>query len=91
MSDWPDLRELKLVLIGNTNVGKTCIAKTATTGSFSNDTTPTPGASYLTKVMRVDGIDVRLQIWDTAGQERYRGMTPMYLRGAHSEIGRAHV
>jgi small GTP-binding protein len=81
-----ELREMKLVLVGNTSVGKTCIAKTATTGSFVDDTTPTLGASYLSKLVRIDESDVRLQIWDTAGQERYRGMTPMYFRGAHAAI-----
>jgi small GTP-binding protein len=36
--------------------------------------------------VRIDNTEVRLQIWDTAGQERYRGMTPMYFRGAHEAI-----
>jgi Ras-related protein Rab-5C len=79
-------REMKLVLVGNTCVGKTCVAKVATTGTFSEDSTPTLGASYVSKLVRLDDVEVRLQIWDTAGQERYRGMTPMYFRGAHSAI-----
>jgi Ras-related protein Rab-5C len=78
--------EMKLVLVGNTSVGKTCIAKMATTGEFGEDSAPTLGASYMSKVVHVDNVEVRLQIWDTAGQERYRGMTPMYFRGAHAAI-----
>jgi Ras-related protein Rab-5C len=81
-----EAREMKLVLVGNTSVGKTCIAKMATTGAFVDDSAPTLGASYVSKLVRVDSTDVRLQIWDTAGQERYRGMTPMYFRGAHVAI-----
>jgi Ras-related protein Rab-5C len=79
-------REMKLVLVGNSNVGKTCIARMATTGNFTEDANATIGASYVSKVIRVDNIDVRLQIWDTAGQERYRGMTPMYFRGAQAAV-----
>ena len=75
-------KELKIVLVGHANVGKTCIVKRATTQTFSEDTAPTLGASYVSKLVPVNGTDIRLQIWDTAGQERYRGMTPMYYRGA---------
>jgi Ras-related protein Rab-5C len=81
-----ETREMKLVLVGNTSVGKTCIAKMAATGAFADSSVPTLGASYLSKLVRVDDIEVRLQIWDTSGQERYRGMTPMYFRGAHVAI-----
>jgi len=77
-----DTRELKLVLVGQTSVGKTCIVKKTTTGSFSEDSVPTLGASYVSKLVTIGSVDVRLQIWDTAGQEKYRGMTPMYYRGA---------
>ncbi|KAH0790800.1 small GTP-binding protein [Histomonas meleagridis] len=78
-----ETKELKLVLIGNTFVGKTCIVKKAISGVFSEDANPTLGASYVSKVINVGKNEVRLQIWDTAGQERFRGMTPMYFRGAH--------
>jgi small GTP-binding protein len=77
-----DLTELKLVLVGNTNVGKTSIVRTAITGSFTDDTTSTLGASDSTKSVQVGTRTVRLQIWDTAGHEKYRGMTPMYYHNA---------
>jgi Ras-related protein Rab-5C len=77
---------MKLVLVGNTCVGKTCIARMATTGSFSEDTSPTLGASYVSKLVHLGNNEVHIQIWDTAGQERYRGMTPMYFRGAHAAV-----
>ena len=79
-------KELKIVLVGHTNVGKTCIVRQATTGVFSEDSAPTLGASYVSKLANVNGTEVRLQIWDTAGQERYRGMTPMYYRGAQTAL-----
>jgi small GTP-binding protein len=75
-----DPSELKLVIVGNTSVGKTCIVKTAPTGVFGEDSVPTLGASYVSKFVTVGSTEVRLQIWDTPGQERYRGMTPMYFR-----------
>lgn len=79
-------KELKIVLVGHTNVGKTCIVRQATTGVFSEDSAPTLGASYVSKLANVNGTEVRLQIWDTAGQERYKGMTPMYYRGAQTAL-----
>lgn len=81
-----DAQDLKVVFVGNTNVGKTCVVKMATTGTFGDDTVATLGASYVSKMVTVNNTDARLQIWDTAGQERYRGMTPMYFRGANVAI-----
>jgi small GTP-binding protein len=81
-----DLCEIKLVLVGNTNVGKTSIVKTAITGSFTDESASTLGASYSTKTFQIDSRTIRLQIWDTAGQEKYRGMTPMYYHNAQIAI-----
>ena len=78
-----DAKEMKLILVGQSNVGKTCVVKQATMGNFSEDVTPTLGASYVSKLVTVGETDVRLQIWDTAGTERYKGMAPMYYRGAN--------
>jgi small GTP-binding protein len=74
--------EFKIVLIGAASVGKTCIVKRSTTGTFDVDAMPTLGASYTSKLINVNGKVARLLIWDTAGQERYRGITPMYYRNA---------
>jgi small GTP-binding protein len=78
--------EIKLVLIGNTNVGKTSIVRTGITGSFTSESASTLGASYSTKSFQVESRTVRLQIWDTAGQEKYRGMTPMYYHNAQIAV-----
>jgi small GTP-binding protein len=77
-----DICEIKLVLIGDTDVGKTSIVKTAVTGSFTDESVSTLAASYSTKSFQIASRTVRLQIWDTAGQEKYRGMTPMYYHNA---------
>jgi small GTP-binding protein len=78
--------EYKVVLIGATSVGKTCIVKRGTTGIFDSSTMPTLGASYTSKLVNVGESATRLLIWDTAGQERYRGITPMYYRNAVAAI-----
>jgi small GTP-binding protein len=81
-----EVGEIKVVLIGATSVGKTCIVKRGTTGSFDTSTMPTLGASYTSKLVAVGDSMIRLLIWDTAGQERYRGITPMYYRNATAVI-----
>ena len=79
-------KEIKIVLVGNTSVGKTCIVKQETTKTFSENTVSTLGASFVSEIKTINDCEVRLQIWDTAGQERYRGMTPMYYRNAQAAI-----
>jgi small GTP-binding protein len=81
-----EVGEFKVVLIGATSVGKTCIVKRGTSGFFDSSTMPTLGASYTSKLVTVDDSIVRLLIWDTAGQERYRGITPMYYRNASATL-----
>jgi small GTP-binding protein len=81
-----EVGEHKVVLIGATSVGKTCIVKRGTTGIFDSSTMPTLGASYTSKLVNVGDSVTRLLIWDTAGQERYRGITPMYYRNAVAAI-----
>jgi small GTP-binding protein len=78
--------EIKVILVGNTSVGKTCIVKRGNSGVFDDESVPTLGAAYLPKVVLVGQTEVHLHIWDTAGQERYRGMAPMYFRGAHVAV-----
>jgi small GTP-binding protein len=78
--------EIKVILVGNTSVGKTCIVKRGNSGVFDDESVPTLGAAYLPKLVAIGQTEVRLHIWDTAGQERYRGMAPMYFRGAHAAV-----
>jgi small GTP-binding protein len=77
---------VKVVLVGESSVGKTSLASIAHDESLSGDYTPTVGASFVVKSFAVDGAEVRLHVWDTAGQERYRALTPMYYRDAQCVV-----
>lgn len=78
--------DAKVVLLGDTGVGKTSIALRYCQNVFYSRLNPTIGASFLTKAIVVDGVKIKLQIWDTAGQERFRSLAPMYYRGACAAI-----
>jgi small GTP-binding protein len=78
--------EVKVCIIGDTDVGKTSLSTRYCHGEFPNNSTPTIGASFLQRRVMVDNAEISLQIWDTAGQERFRSMAPMYYRGAKAAI-----
>eukprot|EP01128_Nolandella_sp_AFSM9_P008214 TRINITY_DN4783_c0_g1_i1.p1 TRINITY_DN4783_c0_g1~~TRINITY_DN4783_c0_g1_i1.p1 ORF type:complete len:237 (-),score=53.04 TRINITY_DN4783_c0_g1_i1:179-838(-) len=78
--------EAKIVLLGDTGVGKTSIALRFTQDTFQARTNPTIGASFLMKNMQVGENKMKLQIWDTAGQDRFRSLAPMYYRGASAAL-----
>lgn len=73
---------LKIVLIGDSGVGKTNLLSRFTRDQFNPDSKSTIGVEFATKTMEVEGKTVKAQIWDTAGQERYRAITSAYYRGA---------
>ncbi|KAF9045984.1 ras-domain-containing protein [Hymenopellis radicata] len=77
----------KIVIMGNSGVGKTSLLQRYTQNKFDpKNTTSTSGAFFVTKKVVVNGLKVRLQLWDTAGQERFRSMAPMYYRGANAAL-----
>lgn len=76
------MRSLKVVLVGDTKVGKSCILSRFVQGTFDRDIPATIGAAFFTKVLTTSSGNVRLQLWDTAGQEKFRSLTPMYYRSA---------
>lgn len=79
--------DAKIVVMGNTGVGKTSLLYRYTQNKFDpRNTTSTTGAFFVTKKVYVEGLKVRLQLWDTAGQERFRSMAPMYYRGANAAL-----
>eukprot|EP01129_Flabellula_baltica_P015709 TRINITY_DN80_c0_g1_i2.p1 TRINITY_DN80_c0_g1~~TRINITY_DN80_c0_g1_i2.p1 ORF type:complete len:213 (+),score=48.34 TRINITY_DN80_c0_g1_i2:42-680(+) len=79
--------EAKIVLLGDTGVGKTSIAYRYTQDEgFQHMTNPTIGAEFLLKNVQVDEFKLKLQIWDTAGQEKFRSLAPMYYRGAKAAL-----
>ncbi|KAI3466075.1 hypothetical protein Pfo_022738 [Paulownia fortunei] len=72
----------KLVLIGDSGVGKSNLLSRFTRNEFSLESKSTIGVEFATRSIRVDDKIVKAQIWDTAGQERYRAITSAYYRGA---------
>ncbi|KGN63213.1 ras-related protein RABA1f [Cucumis sativus] len=72
----------KVVLIGDSGVGKSNLLSRFTRNEFSLETKSTIGVEFATRSIRVDDKIVKAQIWDTAGQERYRAITSAYYRGA---------
>ena len=73
---------LKLLLIGDSGVGKSCILLRYSDDSFTQSYITTIGIDFKIKQINTGGSKVKLQIWDTAGQERFRTITTAYYRGA---------
>lgn len=80
------VRHFKLVLLGDTAVGKSCLVVRFVRDEFFEFQEPTIGAAFLTQSVQLDSSVVKFEIWDTAGQERYRSLAPMYYRGASAAI-----
>lgn len=74
--------QIKILTIGNSGVGKTCLLLRYSNDSFSPTFITTIGIDFKIKTIDVEGKRVKLQIWDTAGQERFRTITTSYFRGA---------
>ena len=72
----------KLVLIGDSGVGKSCLLLRFADDQFTESYITTIGVDFRFKTISVGGKTVKLQIWDTAGQERFRTITSAYYRGA---------
>ncbi|XP_031129146.1 ras-related protein RABA1f-like [Ipomoea triloba] len=72
----------KVVLIGDSAVGKSNLLSRFTHNEFNQDSKSTIGVEFATRTIEVDKKVIKAQIWDTAGQERYRAITSAYYRGA---------
>jgi len=73
---------IKLLLIGDSGVGKSCLLLRFSEDSFQTSFITTIGIDFKIRTIEMDGKRVKLQIWDTAGQERFRTITQAYYRGA---------
>ena len=77
-----EMKSYKLIIIGDTGVGKTSITNKKCTGTFSIAVSPTVGTWHLKTTVAVADQTVELKIWDTAGQEQFASLVPMYARGS---------
>ncbi|BAT79251.1 hypothetical protein LR48_Vigan04g140500 [Vigna angularis] len=75
----------KLLMIGDSGVGKSSLLLSFTSDSFE-DLSPTIGVDFKVKYLNIEGKRLKLAIWDTAGQERFRTLTSSYYRGAQGII-----
>ena len=72
----------KIVVIGDSGVGKSCIMMRFTEDVFNESFISTIGIDFKVRTIDVNGVTIKLQIWDTAGQERFHTITAHYFRGA---------
>ena len=78
--------KLKLIVIGDSGVGKTNIIKRYISNTFTIDTKSTVGVEFFTKTFKINEDILKLEIWDTAGQERYKAITSAYYRGSRGAL-----
>jgi len=74
---------LKVVIVGDSGVGKSSLLKQFSNREFTGEYVSTIGVDFEINTLLIDGKIVKLQIWDTAGQERFQHITTSYYRGAH--------
>ncbi|ENN81183.1 ras-related protein Rab-39B [Dendroctonus ponderosae] len=75
--------QFRLILIGDSTVGKSSLLKYFTDGKFAEVSDPTVGVDFFARLIEVkDGTRIKLQLWDTAGQERFRSITKSYYRNS---------
>lgn len=77
---------LKILIVGDSNVGKTSLLLKYTDDYFSEAHVATIGVEYKIKTIMINGMQVKLQIWDTSGQERFRSLTQNFFRNANGVV-----
>jgi Ras-related protein Rab-2A len=76
----------KLIIIGDSAVGKSCLMHRVTTNDFVEDHEVTVGVEFGTLLVKLQEQIFKLQIWDTAGQESFKSITKIFYRGAHCVV-----
>ena len=74
---------LNILLVGDANVGKTSILLKYTENFFPNQYQATIGVEYKMKIIKLNNMNIKLQIWDTAGQERYKSIAKNFFHSAN--------
>jgi small GTP-binding protein len=80
------MESLKIIVVGNSSVGKSALLVRYTYGVFDDSYMSTIGVDFKTTNIPYGGRTIKLNIWDTAGQERFRTITTSYYRGSHAVI-----
>jgi small GTP-binding protein len=86
MNDPASQRGLKVIMLGDSSVGKTSIVLQFYKSKFETSGEPTIGAAYVTKSLQTENGNISLHVWDTAGQERFKSVIPMYMRGCSAVV-----
>ena len=84
-----DVREdykLKVVIVGDSGVGKSNLIKRFTTNEFLANSKATVGVEFLSKSYKINDKIFKIEMWDTAGQERYKSITSAYYKGAKGAL-----
>lgn len=83
----PRTRIFKIIVIGDSGVGKTCLTYRFCAGKFPEKTEATIGVDFRERLVEIDGENIKIQLWDTAGQERFRkSMVQHYYRNVHAVV-----
>jgi small GTP-binding protein len=78
--------EFKIVMLGDTGVGKTSLVLCLCGTPFESNIQSTVGCAYVTKTIELQNKSVILNVWDTAGQERFTSLVPLYVRNSHGVV-----
>lgn len=78
--------KIKVVILGASNVGKTCLIHRWISGTFSAQQTQTIGSAYFSQFFPYDGKNYEINVWDTAGQEQFHSLTPVYCQNSRADL-----
>ena len=81
-----NVKELKIILLGNSGVGKTCIINRYINNLYNPESESTLGSSFSSKTVKKGKIEYKLNIWDTTGQEKYQSITNLFIKGSNAVI-----
>ena len=82
-NDEKNYNGIKVTLLGNSGVGKTCIILRYTKNEYNDNTISSRGVSYSSKIITINNKDVQLDLWDTAGQEKFRSLGMYFYKDSH--------
>ena len=88
MVDVDGVRSCKVVLVGESGVGKTCITSYFINEKYKDDAVPTTAATFISKIITFDEFNstIKFDIWDTAGQEIYRSLAKIFYKDSSAAI-----